>query len=86
MALICGLAAGALVFFLVRFLEGSESNAAFSLEEVVGTVATVTIPVTPSAIGEVRYIYHGTIHQASARPLLEESFRYGERVLICSGC
>lgn len=82
-ALVISLVVGAAVFYLVKFLARSESNAAFSLEEVVGSVGTVTIPVKPAATGEVRFTYRGTIHQVAAKPLLDEKFRYGEKVLIC---
>lgn len=76
-------AIGTAIFFgIVRLLHNSQSNSAFSKNDLVGMEADVITPVPESGLGEIACVINGTRYTFSARSAYAEPIPKGERVKI----
>jgi membrane protein implicated in regulation of membrane protease activity len=82
-ALAGGLAGSSIVFvFLAKFLLPHETQLDPVDFEMVGTLATVTLPIRPEGIGEIQFSQEGTRRSASARSEDGQALEKGAEVVV----
>jgi membrane protein implicated in regulation of membrane protease activity len=82
-ALVGGLAGSSIVFvFLAKFLLPHETQLDPADFEMVGTLATVTLPIRPEGIGEIQFSQEGTRRSASARSEDGQALEKGAEVVV----
>jgi membrane protein implicated in regulation of membrane protease activity len=76
-------AIGAAIFFgIVKFMYGSQSNSAYSQEDLVGMEAEVLTPLPRNGLGEIVFVSNGMRHNYTAKSAYNEEIKRGETVRI----
>lgn len=77
-----GIVGAAIFFGIVRFMYGSQSNTAYSEDDLVGIEAEVVTPVPVNGVGEVAYTINGIRCSIPARTENGEEILKGKLVRI----
>ncbi len=77
-----GLPMGGVVVWMTKTFQKNEISTSFTLEDLVGADAVVTLAVPAGGTGRVRYSRAGGTHTAVARSASGEAIREGEIVVI----
>jgi membrane protein implicated in regulation of membrane protease activity len=83
-AVIVGFIATRVLSLVIHFLFAKTENSSLAIvDELIGTAATVTVPVAQGKVGEITYIAQSKRFTAPAKALVPASeFRKGSKVMI----
>ena len=77
-----GMPMAGVVVLLTRTFLKQQVSTSFTLEDLVGHEAIVTLPVPPNGVGRVQYSRAGGTHTASARSSTDTTIAAGQLVTI----
>ncbi|MCD6120087.1 hypothetical protein J7K50_09670 [bacterium] len=79
------LASAGLIFTLNKFFEATSSSSGYSEADVIGSKATVSVPMDGKAMGEITYVAGFGTRNSPARPFdKDDSFKQGQEVWIAA--
>lgn len=74
---------GALIFFgIVKVMYNSQSNSAFSQDDLIGIEVEVLTPIPKNGMGEIVYVINGERHSLPAKSINGQSAGRGETLII----
>ncbi len=83
-AFVSGLLIAIVADAIINLFYGQQASSAYSINDLTGKTGTVTLPILPGGIGEVRVTMGSTMATFSAKNQGEEGMNQGDTVVIIS--